>query len=81
MLTDADLNAPAHLAYEPAGSDLAEKQIDWGEAHPFASLREALHWAMTAEVPAGKDAFIRTSSGFVLRPEMLDGLWSSLQGP
>jgi hypothetical protein len=81
MLTDADLNAPAHLAYEPAGADRTGKQIDWSDAHPFASLREALHWAMTAEVPAGKDAFIRTSSGSVLRPEMLDGLWSSLQGP
>ena len=81
MLTEADLNAPAQLAYEPAGADLADSQIDWNEAQPFASLREAVHWAMTAQSPAGKEAFIRASSGFVLRPEMLEGLWSSLQGP
>jgi hypothetical protein len=36
---------------------------------------------MTAETPAGQAPFIRASSGFVLRPEMLEGLWSSLQGP
>ena len=80
MLTDADLNGPAHLAYEPAAGT-ADGQIDWDQARPFASLREALHWAMTAEAPPGKEAFIRASSGAVLRPEMLDGLWSSLQGP
>jgi hypothetical protein len=81
MLTEADLNGPARLLYEPAGSEVADAQIDWTDARDFASLREALHWAMTEEAPAGKLAYIRASSGFVLRPEMLEGLWSSLQGP
>ena len=81
MLTDADLNAPAQLNYEPAGAHLAEGQIDWSQARSFPSLREALHWAMTAEAPPGQVAYIRASSGVVLGPETLDGLWSSLQGP
>lgn len=81
MLTEADLDAPAQLHYGPAAVELADSQIDWSDARAFASLREALHWAMTAETPAGRAAFIRASSGFVLRPEMLEGLWSSLQGP
>jgi hypothetical protein len=81
MLSENDLNSPADLTYEPAGAEIAERQIDWSEAQSFASLREALHWAMTADVPAGRQAYIRASSGVVLRPEMLEGLWSSLQGP
>lgn len=81
MLTDADLNARADLTYEPAGAQVAEGRIEWGDAYSFPSLREALHWAMTAEAPAGQVAYIRASSGVVLGPEMLEGLWSSLQGP
>jgi hypothetical protein len=81
MLTETDLNGPAQLHYEPAATGLADSQINWNGARAFASLREALHWAMTAETPAGQAPFIRASSGFVLRPEMLEGLWSSLQGP
>ena len=81
MLTDADLSAPADLAYEPAGADIADGQIDWSDAQTFGSLREALHWAMTSEAPAGQLAYVRASSGVVLRPEILEGLWQSLQGP
>jgi hypothetical protein len=81
MVTEADMDSPASLQYEVAGAHIDDAQIDWSDAQDFATLREAVHWAMTAETPAGKDAFIRTSSGFVLRPEMLEGLWSSLQGP
>jgi len=81
MLTDADLNSPADLTYEPAGAEIADGQIDWSDAQTFESLREALHWAMTSEEPAGQRAYIRASSGVVLGPEMLEGLWLSLQGP
>ena len=73
MLTETDLNGPAQLHYEPAATELADSQINWNGARAFASLREALHWAMTAETPAGQAPFIRASSGFVLRPEMLEG--------
>ena len=79
MLSDADLKAPARLRYQPAA--VGEGQIDWNGAREFPSLREAIHWAMTEEAPAGQEAFIQASSGTVLRPEMLDSLWSSLQGP
>jgi hypothetical protein len=81
MLSDVDLNSPAALTYEPAGAEIADRQIDWSQARPFGSLREALHWAMTADAPAGRLAYIRASSGAVLRPETLESLWSSLQGP
>jgi hypothetical protein len=81
MLSEPDLNSPADLTYEPAGAEVPDGQIDWSEAQSFATLREALHWAMTAEAPPGQLAYIRASSGLVLRPEMLEGLWSSLQGP
>jgi hypothetical protein len=81
MLTETDLNAPAHLAYRPAGGGAAGGAIDWEGAQSFGSLREALHWSMSAEAPAGQAAFIRTASGTVLEPETLETLWSSLQGP
>jgi hypothetical protein len=81
MLTDSDLNAPAHLAFGPAGTEGAEAQIDWNGARSFDTLREALHRTMTEEAPAGQLAFLRTSSGRVLPPEELETLYASLQGP
>lgn len=81
MLSDSDLNAPAHLLYEPTAAGRDEAQLDWGGAKSFSSLREALHWAMGEEAPAGQGAFIRTASGRVLRPDMLEQLWTSVQGP
>jgi len=81
MLTEQDLNAPAVLQYETTGSAIGDREVGWDDAREFASLREALHWASTAEAPAGQEAYIRTASGFIVRPEMLQGLLSSLQGP
>jgi hypothetical protein len=81
MLTENDLNAPAVLQYETAGSSIEDGQVDWSDAQEFASLREALHWVVTTDAPAGQEAYIRAASGMVVRPEMLEGLWASLQGP
>jgi hypothetical protein len=80
MLIEADLNAPAHVRFETVGSP-AEAEGDWSDAREFPSLREAVHWAMNAEAPAGKHAVIRASSGFVLGPELLEEIWASVQGP
>ncbi len=78
MLSKEELDAPAHLQYEPIGPA--------GQGHPsdireFATLREAVHWAMNNEAPAGMEAVIRAASGAVLGPRHLEELWSSLQGP
>ena len=78
MLSKAELDAPAHLQYEPIGTA--------GQGHPsdvreFNTLREAVHWAMNNEAPAGMHAVIRTGSGEVIEPGQLEELWSSLQGP
>ncbi|MBB4040098.1 hypothetical protein GGR34_001749 [Microvirga flocculans] len=79
MLTKAELDAPAHLQYEPIGTKA-------GQGHPsdireFSTLREAVHWAMNNEAPAGMEAVIRAASGAVLGPRQLEEIWSSLQGP
>jgi hypothetical protein len=79
MLSKAELDAPAHLQYEPIGTQA-------GQGHPsdvreFATLREAIHWAMNNEAPAGMEAVIRAASGAVLGPRNLEEIWSSLQGP
>lgn len=80
MLSEADLDAPAHLQFEPLGSTGggagAGKDI-----REFPSLREAVHWAMNNEAPAGTHAVIRAASGAVLGPRQLEEIWSSLQGP
>ena len=81
MLSEQDLNAPAVLQWETIGAAVPDDVIDWDDAREFASLREALHWALNAEAPAGLEAYIRATSGFVVRPEMLEGLLLSLQGP
>jgi hypothetical protein len=81
MIAETDLNLPARLQYEPAGTAMADAQIDWSNAREYPSLREAIHRVMTEEPPPGRLAYIRCDSGFILRPEMLESLWSSLQGP
>ncbi len=79
MLTKSDLDGPAHVRFEPAATE--DIRIDWNGARSFTTLREALHWVTTAQAPAGQEPFIRTSSGRVLRPDILEGLWASVQGP
>jgi hypothetical protein len=80
MLTEEDLGAPALLHYEPADGQGAA-QRNWDEAREFPSLREAVHWAMNEEAPAGTHAVIRASSGYVLEPQLLEEIWASVQGP
>ncbi len=79
MLTDTDLDAPAHLQYEPIGTTGGQGPA--GDVREFASLREAIHWAMNNEAPAGMHAVIRAASGAVLGPRHLEEIWASLQGP
>ena len=81
MLTEAELDAPAQLQYGPANADAAEDPISWKNARAFTSLREALHVTMTEEAPPGQVAYIRAENGHILKPEVLEQLWSSLQGP
>ncbi|MGO4705731.1 hypothetical protein AB4072_08140 [Microvirga sp. 2MCAF38] len=81
MLTKTDLDEPARLQYETVGTRVDESGLDWNQAKTFTSLREAVHWAMTTEAPAGQHAVIRAASGLILNPDMLEGIWSSLQGP
>jgi hypothetical protein len=81
MLTEAELNSPAQLQYGRADADAAEHPISWNNARAFTSLCEALHVTMTEEAPPGQVAYIRAESGHILRPEVLEQLWSSLQGP
>jgi hypothetical protein len=81
MLTQADLNAPAKLHYETVGASKGGAQRDWSGAREFPSLREAVHFAMNEEAPAGKHAVILAASGHVLEPDVLDEIWASVQGP
>lgn len=82
MVPDTDWDAPAHLQYEPLStpeSDTAQQHAS--DVMEFKSLREAVHWAMNKEAPAGMHAVIRTASGEVIEPSHLEELWASLQGP
>lgn len=81
MLTAADLDAPAKLHYENEGTPPDERRRNWDDAREFPTLREAVHWAMNAEAPAGQHAVIRAASGHVLEPEILEEIWASVQGP
>lgn len=81
MLTKADLDAAACVKFERAGAHLDGGLIDWAEAEKFDNLREAMHWAVTAEPPPGKEPYIRTASGKVLDPEIVEEMWASVQGP
>jgi hypothetical protein len=81
MLTATELNAPAQVGYGRANAEFPEHDIHWKDARSFASLREALHVTMNEEPPPGEVAYIRAANGHVLRPELLEQLWSSLQGP
>ena len=80
MLTSTDLDAPARLLYWTAAGE-TDAPSGWAEAERVPTLREAIHRAMTQDPPAGKAPFIQAQSGFTLRPEMLEGLFASLQGP
>ena len=80
MPTETDFDAPAHLQYEPMGVPVGEGAPP-SDIREFPSLREAVHWAMTNEAPAGMHAVIRSSSGEVIDPGHLEEIWSSLQGP
>ena len=81
MMAEKDWDAPAHVQFEPMGATGGSGTNGSGEIREFSSLREALHWTMNADAPAGTHAVIRTASGEVIGPEELEELWSSLQGP
>lgn len=81
MVPETDWDAPAHLQYEPLGTPPGGARRDPGAVREFANLREAVHWAMNNDAPAGTHAVIRTASGAVLGPAMLEEIWLSLQGP
>ena len=80
MLTETEMDAPAHLQYEPIGAQ-GGGQGQPSAVREFPSLREAVHWAMNNEAPAGMQTVIRAASGAVLGPRHLEEIWSSLQGP
>jgi hypothetical protein len=80
MVMQTDLDAPAHLQYEPLAAQGGSQGAP-SDVVEFPSLREAVRWAMTNEAPAGMHAVIRTSSGDVIEPNHLEEIWSSLQGP
>ncbi|WP_230533160.1 hypothetical protein [Microvirga roseola] len=80
MVTQSDWDAPAHLQFEP----MSTEEVGQGtpsEIVEFPSLREAVHWSMNNEAPAGMHAVIRTASGATIGPTELEELWASLQGP
>jgi hypothetical protein len=81
MLTKADLEAPALLAYVAQGEKFDVAHTNWTGGEEIATLREALHRAVTEEPPPARHAVIRTQSGKVITPDQLDELWDSLQGP
>ena len=81
MVPETDWDATAHLQYEPMETPKGSTPPHGSDVMEFSSLREAIHWAMTNEAPAGMHAVIRTASGEVLDPSHLEELWSSLQGP
>jgi hypothetical protein len=81
MLSKSDLDGPAQVRFEPAATAIEDARIDWSDAKGFQSLREALHWVTTTEAPAGREPLVRTASGRVLRPDILEELWASVQGP
>lgn len=81
MVPKTDWDATAHLQYEPMGTPRGTTPPHGSDVMEFASLREAIHWAMTNEAPAGMHAVIRTASGEVIEPSQLEELWASLQGP
>ncbi len=80
MVPKTDWDAPAHLQFE---SLVAQKDglSAASDIREFGTLREAVHWAISNEAPAGMHAVIRTASGEVIEPSRLEELWASLQGP
>ena len=63
MLTKADLEAPAHLAYVTQGQKIDTANTNWSGGEEIATLREALHRAVTEDPPPGRHAVIRAKSG------------------
>jgi hypothetical protein len=81
MLTKADLEAPALLAYVAQGQKIDPANTNWSGGEEIATLREALHRAVTEEPPPARHAVIRAQSGRIITPDELDALWDSVQGP
>ena len=63
MLSKSDLEAPARLAYVAQGAKVEEGSRRLGERARAATLREALHRAVSEEPPPARHAVIRTKSG------------------
>ncbi len=72
MVPETDWDAPAHLQFEPMGTPQGGGQQPASDVVEFPSLREAVHWAMNNEAPAGTHAVIRTASGEVIEPSHLE---------
>jgi hypothetical protein len=81
MLTPGDLEGPARLQYWTTDLPMTSSATDWDGAREFGTLREALQFAIEEEPEAGKQPYILVSSGFILTPEMLPGLWETLREP
>jgi hypothetical protein len=82
MLTNAELDSPARLSYGRANLDAPGEPADWSAGREFATLREAVHVAMTESAPAGTEPYIMVmGNGRVLAPSTLHNLFESLQGP
>ncbi|SCY88220.1 hypothetical protein [Microvirga guangxiensis] len=81
MVPDTDWDATAHLQFEPMATPKGSTPPHGSDVIEFSTLREAVHWAMNNEAPAGMHAVIRTASGEVIEPSHLEELWASLQGP
>lgn len=79
MLTEKDLESPAHLAFGPPVGQTGEPA--WHDSRDFASLREAIHVAMSEEPPPGRAPYLKLEGGRVLGPDELEPIWASLQGP
>ena len=80
MLTDADLNAPATSPTSPPVR-IAPASRSTGARRIRSRLSARPSLGHDGRGPGGEGRFHSYVVRVVLRPEMLDGLWSSLQGP
>jgi len=81
MLKPTDLDAPTRLQYWATDLSSTSTGTDWEGAREFATLREALQFAMEEAPEAGKEPYLLAESGLILTPEMLPGLWETLREP
>lgn len=81
MFASDDLKLPARLQYWATDLSMTSSATDWEGARSFGTLREAIQFAVEEEPEPGKQPFILTTSGFILTPEMLPGLWQTLHLP